>query len=233
MFRFDSGEAAFAAAEKAKDPAERAELLATGIRELIDDGKYAEAVPKIGDVKDDKIGEQLNTYLSFRMAEASLKRLDWNTFSAQVIRVSDARLRTYLFLSAALAARNKKTSSEFLLTALASFPKIEDRDAQAAAFVATAGILYGTADASWSAQVLTESVNAINRANGYDGNGYGVMLEISKMKVWLPLSKFDLSHCFEQAAKRDWSTAVAAAQSIESKALRSQAYIAACRNVLS
>ena len=77
------------------------------------------------------------------------------------------------------------------------------------------------------------AVNAINRANGYDGNGYGVMLEISKMKMWLPLSKFDLSHCFDQAAKRDWSTAVAAAQSIESKALRSQAYIAACRNVLS
>jgi hypothetical protein len=37
---------------------------------------------------------------------------------------------------------------------------------------------------------------------------------------------------FEQAAKRDWQGALAAAQSIESKALRSQAYIAACRNVL-
>ncbi|HJY27931.1 MAG TPA: hypothetical protein VJ306_07900, partial [Pyrinomonadaceae bacterium] len=71
-----------------------------------------------------------------------------------------------------------------------------------------------------------------NHANEYDGDGYGVILEVSKMKVWLPLSKFDLRHCFEQAAKRDWATALAAAQSIESKALRSQAYIAACRNVL-
>jgi hypothetical protein len=58
------------------------------------------------------------------------------------------------------------------------------------------------------------------------------MLEVSKAKVWLPLSKFDLSHCFEQAAKRDWPGALAAAQSIQSKALRSQAYIAACRTVL-
>ncbi|HEU4871230.1 MAG TPA: hypothetical protein VFT08_10300 [Pyrinomonadaceae bacterium] len=235
VFRFDGGEAAFAAAEKAKDPAERARLIATGIRELIDDGKYAEAVQKIADLRDEVFGEQLNTYLSFRMAEASLKKLDWYSFNAQVNRVSDAQLRIYLVLSAALAAsdaRNKKMSSEFLLTALAAFPKIEDRDARAAAFIATAGILYGTADASWSAQVLTESVNAINRANGYDGDAYGVMLEVSKVKVWLPLSKFDLSHCFEQAAKRDWPTAVAAAQSIESKTLRSQAYIAACRNVL-
>jgi hypothetical protein len=169
------------------------------------------------------------------MAEASLRKLDWYSFNAQVNRVSDARLRVYLILAAALAAndaKNKKMSSEFLLTVMASFPKIEDRDARAAAFVSTAGILYGTANASWSAQVLTEAANAINRADGYDGDGYSVMLEISKMKIWLPLSKFDLSHCFEQAAKRDWSGALAAAQSIESKTLRSQTYIAACRNVL-
>ena len=235
VFRFDSGETMLAAAEKAKDPAERAELMATGIRELIDDGKYAEAVQKIAAVQDDKISEQLNTYLSFRVAEASLKKLDWYSFNAQVNRVSDARLRTYLILSAALAAsdaKKKKMSSELLLTAMASFSKIEDRDARAAAFVATAGILYGTADASWGAQVLTDGVNAINHANEYDGDGFGVILEVSTMKIWLPLSKFNLSQCFEQAAKRDWSTALAAAQSIESKALRSQAYIAACRSVL-
>lgn len=235
VFRFDSGEAAFAAAEKAKDPAERAELMSVGIRELIDDGKFPEAVQKIADLRDDKIGEQLNNYLACRMAEAALKKLDWYSFNTQVNRVSDARLRTYLLLSAALTASNagkKKLSSEFLLTAMASFPKIEDRDARAAALITTAGILYETADASWSAQVLTEGVNAINRANGYVGGVYGVMLEVSKTKVWLPLSKFDLSHCFEQAAKRDWPTALAAAQSIESKPLRSQAYIAACRNVL-
>ena len=40
--------------------------------------------------------------------------------------------------------------------AMASFPKIEDQDARAAALVTTAGILYAMADASWSAQVLTE-----------------------------------------------------------------------------
>ncbi len=115
---------------------------------------------------------------------------------------------------------------------MASFPKIEDQDARAAALVTAAGILYATTDASWSAQVLTEGVNAINRASRYDGGVYGVTLEAAKSKLWLPLPKFDLSHCFEQAAKRDWPGALAAAQSIESKALRSQAYVAACRNVL-
>jgi len=235
VFWFDSGEAAFAAAEKTRDPAERAELMANGIRQQIDDGKFTEAVQKIAELKDEKISEQLNVYLSCRTAEVSLKKLDWYSFNVQVNRVSDSRLRTYLLLLAALAARNagnKKLSSEFLLTAMASFPKIEDRDSRAAAFVTTAGILIDTADASLSAQVLTEGVNAINHADGYDGGVYGVMLEVSKTKVWLPLAKFDLSHCFELAAKRDWSTALAAAQSIESKPLRSQAYIAACRQVL-
>lgn len=235
VFRFDAGEAAFAAAEKADSPAERAELLATGIREQIDEGKYAEAVQKIADLRDEKFREQLNTYLSFRMAQASLKKLDWDSFNSQVNRITDARLRTYLVLSAALAAsdvKKKKMSSDFLLTAMASFSKIEDLDARAAALVSTAGILYATADTSWSAQVLTEGVNAINRTSRYDGGVYGVTLEAAKTRMWLPLPKFDLNHCFEQAAKRDWSGAVAAAQSIESKALRSRAYIAACRHVL-
>jgi hypothetical protein len=234
VFRFDGGDAAFADAEKAGDPAKRAELLATGTRQLIDEGKYAEAVQRIADVRDEKFQEQLNTYLSFRMAEAALRKLDWHGFNAQVNRVSDARLRTYLLLSAALAARNaRKTelSSEFLLAAMASFPKIEDHDARAAALVTTAGILYAV-DASWGAQVLSEGVNAINRADRYDGGVYGVTLEAPKYKVWLPLPNSDLSYCFQQAAKRDWAGSLAAAQSIDSKTLRSQAYIAVCRNVL-
>ena len=167
VFRFDSGEAVFAKAENVRDPAERAELLATGIRHQIDAGKYAEAAQKIAELSDEKLRDQINVYLSFRMAEASLKKLDWYSFNSQVNRLSDARLRTHLFLSAALAtsdAGKKKMSSDFLLTAMVLFPKIDDLAARATALVATAGILYAT-DASWSAQVLTEAVNAINRAS--------------------------------------------------------------------
>jgi len=54
VFRFDGGDGAFATAEKALDPTARAELLATGIRQLIDDGKYAEALQKIAGVQDEK-----------------------------------------------------------------------------------------------------------------------------------------------------------------------------------
>jgi hypothetical protein len=234
VFRFDAGESAFAAAEKAHDPTERSELLATGIRQQIDDGKYVEAAQKIADLQDEKFREQLSSYLSFRIAEASLNKLDWDSFNSQVNRVSNARVRTYLILSAALAASEagrKKMSSDFLLTAMASFSKIDDFDARAAALVTTAGILYA-ADTSWGAQVLSEGVNAINRASRYDGGFYNVTLETPKSKVLLYLRKFDLSHSFEQAAKRDWPGAIAAAQGIDSKALRSQAYIAVCRNVL-
>jgi hypothetical protein len=234
-WRSADGETAFASAEKTSDPAQRAELLATGILQQIDDGKYGQAVQKIAELQDEMVREQLNTYLSFRTAEVFLKRLDWDSFNSQVNRVSDARLRTYLVLSAALAASDtakKKLSSDFLLMAGSSIPKIEDLDARAAALVTTAAILYGTADASWSAQVLTEAVNAINRATRYDGSVYSVTLEAAKSKMVFPLAKFDLSHCFDQAAKRDWQGALAAAQSIQSKALRSRAYIAACRNVL-
>ena len=235
VFHFDAGEAAFAAAEKAKDPTERAELLATGIRQLIDEGKYAEAVQKIADLRDEKFREELNTYLSFRMAEASLRKLDWDSFNTNVHRVSNARLRTYLVLSAAVAAsdaKKKEMFSEFVLAAMALFPKIEDGDTRASALVTTAGMLYAAADTPWGAQVLSDGVKAINRADRYGGGVYGVTLEAPKYKVWLQIPGSDLSHLFEQAAKRDWQGALAAAQGIDSKALRSQAYIAACRNVL-
>jgi len=76
-------------------------------------------------------------------------------------------------------------SSEFLVVAMALFPKIEDADARAAALVTTAGILYAAADASWGAQVLTEGVKAINRADRYDGRVYGVTLEAPKYKEWI------------------------------------------------
>ena len=235
VFRFDSGDSAFAAAEKAVDPATRTELMAAGIRQLIDDGKYAEAVQKIDDVREEKLQQQLNTYRSVRMAEASLKKLDWHGFSAQINRVSDVRLRTYLVLSAAQAAgdANKKDmTSEFLAVATALVPRIEDADIRAAALVTTAGILFSMADTTWGVQVLNEGVKAINRADRYDGRVYGVTLEAPKYKEWLPIPKSDLSHLFEQAAKRDWHGAVAAAQAIDSKALSSQAFIAACRNLL-
>ena len=234
--RFDAGETAFAAAEKENDPAQHDELLVTGISQQMDEGKYAEALQKIAQVRDDKTREQLNTRLAFRLAQSSLKKLDWDGFNAQLNRVTDARLHIYLVLSAALSAsdaRKKKMSSDFLLTALSTFPKIEDLDVRAAAIVATAGILYATTDESWSAQVLTDGVNAINRTSGkYHGDVFGVLLGTSESWMWIPLAKFDLSQCFEQAAKRDWPGAVAAAQSIQSKELRSQAYIAASRSVL-
>lgn len=235
VFRFDSGDSAFAAAEKAVDSAQRTELMATGIRQLIDEGKYAEAVQKIDDVRDEKSHEQLNTYRSVRMAEASLRKLDWHGFNAQVNRVSDVRLRTYLVLLAAQTASDaskKDMTSEFLAVAMALVPKIEDADTRAAALVATASILFAAADTSWGAQVLNEGVKAINRADRYDGRVYGVTLEAPKYKEWLPIPKSDLNHLFEQAAKRDWPGSIAAAQGIDSKALRSQAYIAACGNVL-
>ena len=235
VFRFDSGDAAFAAAEKAVDPAERAELIAAGIRQLIDDGKFAEAVQKIDDVRDEKVQDQLNTYRSVRMAEVSIRKLEWHDFNSQVNRVSDARLRTYLVLSAAQAASNtskKDMASEFLAVAMALISKIDDADARAAALVTTAGILFAAADTSWGAQVLNEGVKAINRAKNYDGRVYGVTLEAPKYNEWLPIPKSDLNHLFEQAAQRDWHGAIGAAQSIDSKALRSQAYIAACRNIL-
>lgn len=234
VFRFDGGDAAFAAAEKAGDPAERAELLATGVRQLIDEGKYAEAAQRSADIRDEKFRDQLNAYLNFRTAEASIKKLDWNGFNAQIGRVSDARLRTYLLLSAARAASNarkREITAEFLLAALASFPKIEDPDARAAALVTTAGILY-PADAAWGAQVLAEGVNAINRANSYRGGVYGVTLEAPKYKLWLPLPDSDLDHCFEQAAKYDWSGSLSAARGLNLKELQSQAYIAASRSFL-
>jgi hypothetical protein len=235
VFRFDAGDSAFAEAGRTRDPAERAEKLATGIRQMIDDGKYSEAVQKIDELQDAKSQDQLNAYRSFRMAQAATKKLDWDAFNAHVSRVSDPQLRSYLTLSAALAANNsgkKETSSEFLTAAIALLSKIDDFNSRAAVLMTVAGVLYSGVDVQLGAQVLSEGAKAINRAERYDGGVYRVTLEAPKYKELLPLPGSDLGHCFEQVAKQDWVGAVAVANGIESKALRSQAYIAASRNVL-
>lgn len=185
-------------------------------------------------MQDEKTREQLDAYLYFRSAEASIRKLDWGGFNSQVNHVSDARLHTYLLLTAARAASDaakREASSEFLLAALASSPKIEDPEARAAALVTAAGILY-PADASWGAQVLAEGVNAINRAGRYDGGPYAVTLEAPKHKLLFPLADSDLGHCFERAARQDWPGSLSAARGIDSKELRSRAYIAVCRALL-
>jgi hypothetical protein len=66
--------------------------------------KYAEAEQRIADIRDEKFRDPLDDYLHLHTAEASIRKRDWNSFNAQVNPVSDARLRTYLLLSAARAA---------------------------------------------------------------------------------------------------------------------------------
>jgi len=78
--------------------------------------------------------------------------------------------------------------AEFLVAAMALFPKIEDADLRAAALVTTAGIIFDT-DASWGAQVLSEAVKTINRADRYDGRVYGVTLEAPGYKEKLAQPK--------------------------------------------
>ena len=235
VFHFDGGDSAFAAADKATDAAKRAELTATGVQQMIDEGKYADALQKIDDLENGELRAQLNDYRSLRMAEAAIKRLDWNSLNAQANRLSDARLRTYLALLAALAASDageREMTSEFLLAAMAAAPKIEDADDRAAALVSMAGILSGGKDASWAAQILNEAVEVINRAGNYDGSEYSVRIRPAKYTLLLVLPRSSLNHSFEQAAKRDWAGSIAAAQGIKSRTLRSRAYIAVCRNVL-
>lgn len=233
VFRFDGGAAALAAAEKAGDPDARAELLAQATRQLVEEGRYAEAAWRIPDVRNERFREQLTDFLHFHAAGEAIRKLDWDGVNDQVNRVADARLRSYLLLSAAQAAvkaKKKELASGFLHAVMSLLTKLEDADARAGALVTTAGILPDV-DAAWGAQVLADGVKAINRADRYDGV-YGVTLEAPKYKLYLPFPNSDLGRCFERAAKHDWPGTLATAQGINSKLLQSQAYIGACRGVL-
>jgi hypothetical protein len=234
VFWFDGGASAFEQAEKTEDPAERDELLASGVRQLVDEGKYAEAGRRITDVRNEKFREQLTDYLHLRAATESIKKLDWDGFNDQVNRIADARLRSYLLLSAAQKAgdaKKKEVASGFLHAVMGQLTKLEDADARAGALVTTAGVL-SAVDTPWAMQVLADGVKTINRAERYDGRAYAVTFEVPKYKLLLPLPNSDLGHCFEKAAKHDWLGTLAAAQAINSKLLQSQAYIGACRSVL-
>ena len=114
---------------------------------------------------------------------------------------------------------------------LASLSKADDAKAAAPLLVAAAGLVY-EADPVWGAEVLAEAVKAINRADGYDGRGYGVTFNLRDFSLWYPLADSDLGRCFERAAKADWAEAVAAAQRLGPKELQAAAYTAASRAAL-
>ena len=231
---FSDGSSDFANAEKTQDPTRRAELLASGVHELIAAGRFAEAEQRIADIKERKVRERLTDYLHFRMADAAIKKLDWDAVNDQINRVGDDQLRAYLLLEAArvsLRGKRKEAALEYLRAVMGTIPKIDDPDERAMRLVAAAGTLYPV-DPQWGAQALTDAVKAINNAAAYRGGGYGVLIDSPKYKLWFPLADSDLSHCFERAAKLDWAHAVVAAQGVNSKELRSKAYVAASRAVL-
>jgi hypothetical protein len=231
---FGDGSTDFANAEKTQDPARRAELLASGTYELIAAGRFAEARQKIADIRDRKARERLTDYLHFREAEAAIKKLDWDAVTDQISRVGDEQLRSYLWLEAARVSsggKRRDVSLQYLRAVMSAIQKIDDPEERARVLTAAAGTLYAV-DPQWGAQALADAVKAINSATDYRGGGYGVMIDSPKYKLWFPLADSDLGHCFERAAKRDWANALAAAQGINSKELRSKAYVAACRAVL-
>jgi hypothetical protein len=234
VFRFDGGASAFERAEQTRDAARKTELLVGGIRQLIDGERFAEAEQRISDVGDERAREQLTDYLRFRAAEAALRRGDWDVAAARTARVGEERARAYLLLEAArlsLKAGRRAAALDHLRAALASLSKTEDAKVAARLLVAAAGLVY-EADAVWGGEVLAEAVKAINRADGYDGRGYGVTFAVQDFSLWFPLDDSDLARCFERAAKADWAEAVAAAQRINAKELQAAAYTAASRAAL-
>ena len=234
VFQFDGGASSFEWAEKTRDPAIKTELLVSGIRQLIDAQRFAEAEQRLDDIREERVREGLADYLHFRAADAALRRSDWDAAAARAARLGDERARAYLLLEAArlsLKAGRKDAALDHLRALMSILMKIEDVDAKARLLVAAAGMIY-EADPAWGAEVLAEAVKAINRADGYDGRAYGVSFDLPNLAYWFPLADSDLARCFERAARADWAEAVGAARRINSIELQAAAQVAAARAVL-
>ena len=238
-FLFDRGESLFEKAKNTTDATKRTELLVQGIRELIETNDFDDAEKRIGTVDDEKAKQALIDYLSLKVGRAAIKSSDWRTVVARAGRISDHQLSTLLLLEGARQAaesptnrQHKRAVVELIEKAIANVPKLSAAADRGSAFVAVSSIV-SRFDLNWSIRLLNNAIDAINGAEGYDGENYRAEVTISNMHLEFALVNSDLETSMKEIAQKDWLVTSSLINRISPGAVRHRAQVGACRALLS
>lgn len=238
-FLFDNGASLFEKARQTSDLTERTDLLARGVKEMIQSGSLGDAEKKILGIEDDTVKVQLFDYLNIKVGEALIDVKDWPGVTNRADKISNPNLRALLLLECARAVSknlkgrgNRQLAVRLWSKTVEALSKVTDQNVRASGLLVVASAI-GPLDADWSIRVLGDAIDEINKAKDYEGGEVRVNLSIVSIRLTLALADSDLETSFQGIARKNWLGTIALVEHVSPKLLRYRAQLGACRAVLS
>ena len=203
----DEGQNAFEKAEKSKDPKEKIAYLIEGIVRLIERRKFTEAERKIADIKIDEIQDSLRLLLKTRESLAHIEAKKWFEFDLQAKKISNPRIKAFLFLKAMSAMDYKKDKMFFTACKYESqkqLDALDDKTAKASGYVILTSLILPN-DKTEGQIMFFDAVKAVNDSE-YDEDELEIAVKIPSRSTYFAefLGRNAFEKCFLSLAKNDW-----------------------------
>lgn len=235
--QLDDGTDLLEKAEKAKTPEEKLDFLVRGIIQLINFKQFAKAESKIFDIQNPDIRDALYTLLYQRAAVDAIERKDWNDFEKRTEKVSEKRIRAFLYLRAVtvLLAQNNDDilTMQYSVQAEQNSLEITDKSAKASAFVYLSSLIF-LRDQTEINRILSITLKSINDAVDYDENPFQIRIDIPTRQIMFAesLGGNSFRGLFSGLANKDWTDSLVQVNGIKSNGLRAIAQVVAADAIL-
>lgn len=233
----DDGTRAFEKADSAKTPEEKLNYLISGIIQKIEFKQFAFAERKIFDVQNSEIRDALYTLLHTRAGLAAIEKKDWDEFEKRTEKVSDKRIKGFMYVNAIAAFKSAKVPrtlvAEYAIKAEKNINDISDKTAKASALVCLTSLLYSM-ESTESLRDISAAITRVNDAADYNEN-------IFEIRIVIPTRPANYAHgigassfkdVFAKIAQTDWTNAQVQALQVKNPGLQAIAQIAAAKSVL-
>jgi hypothetical protein len=231
----DEGQSAFDKAEKSDDPKEKLAYLIEGIIQLVERKKYVEAEKKISDIQYNEIQEPLRILLNLRVCQTYVEEKNWFEFDSRIKRITDKKIKSFLYLKALSVVDAKKEKSIFIdykLEAQKNLDTLSDKLSKASGFIFLSSIVLET-DKLSGKSILVEALKAINDSE-YDQDEFEIEVKIPGRSTYFAefLGRDAFEKCFLNIAKNDWFDSQIQTIQLKSQNLKYAAQITTAKAVL-
>lgn len=234
----DDGTNALEKAENAKTPEEKLDYLISGIIQLTESKQFERAERKIFDVQNSEIRDSLYLLLGLRSALDAIKKKNWNEFEKRTEKLTDKRIKAFLYLSAISAFKSGKNPesilTEYVIKAEKNIGDISDKTAKASALVFLTSLLYSL-DKTDSIRNLPSAIGSVNEAPDYLEDEFTIKITIPTRQGHYAehIGANSFKSLFSKLAGMEWTNSQVQALQIKANGLQAVAQLATAKTVLS
>ncbi|MGH2552351.1 MAG: hypothetical protein ACRDEB_01475, partial [Chitinophagaceae bacterium] len=177
----DDGTDLLEKAENAKTLEEKMDYLIRGIIQLIEFKQFFKAERKIFDITNIEIRDSLYLLVDYRAGLDSIKNKDWNEFERRTEKITEKRIKAFLYLKAISNFKSVKNNdgllAEYVIKAEKNIQNVSDETAKAGAYIYLASLLLAL-EKKDGILILPSAVKSINDATDYDEDKFEIIIKI-------------------------------------------------------